>query len=123
LIELDAALRIGHRQLLLSLPSLALLPRAIARAAQAAIKVRALNHMTLSVSDPKRSVEFYQGLFGMPVAARQGPTTILRIGAGPQFLAVGAAAPNTTPAINHFCLTVEDFNVDRIIRALAEHGV
>src|SRR5262249_24188565 len=71
----------------------------------------------------KRSVEFYQGLFGMPVAARQGPTTILRIGAGPQFLAVGAAAPNTTPAINDFCLTVEDFNVDRIIRALAEHGV
>jgi catechol 2,3-dioxygenase-like lactoylglutathione lyase family enzyme len=114
---------ISRRRLLLSLPSLALLPRAIAHAAGAPIKVRALNHMTLSVSDPKRSVDFYQGLFGMPIAARQGPTTILRIGSGPQFLAVGAAAPNTTPAINHFCLTVEDFDVDRIIKALADFGV
>jgi len=112
-----------RREMLLLLPSLALLPRAIARAAGAPIKARALNHMTLSVSDPKRSIEFYQGLFGMPIAARQGPTTILRIGPGPQFLAVSAAAPNTTPAINHFCVTVEDFNVDRIVTALAEFGV
>jgi len=114
---------ISRRQLLLSLPSLALLPRAIARAAEVPIKVRALNHMTLSVSDPKRSIDFYQGLFGMPIAARQGPTTVLRIGLGPQFLAVSAAAPNTTPAINHFCLTVEDFDVDRIIKTLAGFGV
>ena len=52
------------------------------------IPVRALNHMTLSVSDPKRSLDFYQGLFGMPIQARQGQTTLLRIGAGPQFLAL-----------------------------------
>ena len=70
------------------------------------------------VSNLKRSVEFYQGLFGMPIAARQGPTTILRIGPGPQFLAVSAAAANTTPAINHFCVTVEDFNVDRIVDSI-----
>ena len=31
------------------------------------IPVKELNHMTLSCSDPKRSLEFYQGLFGMPV--------------------------------------------------------
>src|SRR5262245_41424207 len=113
-----------RRQMLLSMPSLALLlPRAIVRGAGAPLKMRALNHMTLSVSDPKRSVDFYQGLFGMPIAARQGPTTILRIGPGPQFLAVGAAAPNTTRAINHFCVTVEDFDVDRIVKALADFGV
>ena len=88
---------ISRRRMLLSLPSLALLPRAIARAAGAPITVRALNHMTLSVSDPKRSVEFYQGLFGMPIAARQGPTTILRIGGGPQFLAIGAVAAGASP--------------------------
>jgi catechol 2,3-dioxygenase-like lactoylglutathione lyase family enzyme len=79
--------------------------------------------MTLSVGDPKRSLEFYQGLFGMPIQARQGATTILRIGAGPQFMAIGSAAAGVAPHINHYCLTVEGFNVDRIIATLGEHGI
>jgi catechol 2,3-dioxygenase-like lactoylglutathione lyase family enzyme len=36
------------------------------------------------LGDVKRSVDFYQGLFGMPVISRQGNTTNLRIGAGPR---------------------------------------
>jgi catechol 2,3-dioxygenase-like lactoylglutathione lyase family enzyme len=59
----------------------------------------------------------------MPIQARQGATPCLRIGPGPQFLALGAAGANGTPAINHFCVTVENFNVDRILKALADHGV
>jgi catechol 2,3-dioxygenase-like lactoylglutathione lyase family enzyme len=114
---------ISRRQLLLSLPALAMAPRAFAQAAEPPIRARALNHMTLSVSDPKRSVEFYQGLFGMPVQARQGATTLLRIGSGPQFLAISATGANATPAINHFCLTVDGFNVDRIVKTLADRGV
>ena len=69
---------ISRRQLLLSLPALAMAPRAFAQA-DPPIRVRGLNHLTLAVSDPKRSVEFYQGLFGMPVQTRQGTTTALRI--------------------------------------------
>jgi len=114
---------ISRRQLLLSLPALAAARRVIAQTANPPIRVRALNHMTLAVSDPKRSVEFYQGLFGMPVQARQGATTLLRIGAGPQFLALSQTAANAAPAINHFCLTVDGFNVDRILKVLAERGV
>ena len=48
------------------------------------VPVSRLNHMMLSVSDPGRSLEWYQGLFGMPIAARQGNTVLLRVGAGPQ---------------------------------------
>ena len=62
-----------------------------AQGAPGTLKIRAFNHMTISVSDPKRSLDFYQGLFGMPIQARQGATTLLRVGAGPQFIAVGAA--------------------------------
>ena len=78
-----------RRQLLSSLPALALAPRALvaqpSRAAQTTggappIRVRSLNHFGIAVSDPKRSVDFYQGLFGMPVQARAGTTTILRLG-------------------------------------------
>src|SRR5262245_48536461 len=114
---------ISRRHLLLSVPGLALAPRVLAQTSAPPIRVRALNHMTLAVSDPKRSVEFYQGLFGMPIQARQGATTLLRIGGGPQFLAISRAAQNTPPAINHFCLTVEGFNVDRVLKVLADHGV
>ncbi len=59
-----------------------------AQASPTPIRVRTLNHFGIAVSDPRRSIDFYQGLFGMPVQARIGPTTILRVGAGPQFLAI-----------------------------------
>ena len=88
----------------------------------APIRVRGINHVTLAVSDVKRSVEFYQGLFGMPVINRQGTTTGLQIGAGPQHLGVSSAGQNT-PRIDHLCLGVDDFNVDRITAILAQRGI
>ena len=89
----------------------------------ASLVTRALNHMTLSVSDIGRSLEFYQGLFGMPVVARQASTLILRIGSGPQFLALSGGRADASRTINHLCLTVEDFDVDRVVGILGEHGV
>jgi catechol 2,3-dioxygenase-like lactoylglutathione lyase family enzyme len=113
----------SRRRLLLSLPALIIAPRAFAQTSKPQIRVRGINHVTLSVSDVNRSVDFYQGLFGMPVISRQGTTvTNLQIGTGPQFLGVSSAGSNP-PNINHFCLGVEDFNVDRIIRILDQHGI
>ena len=81
-----------RRSLLLSLPAIAVARRVLAaQGSTATLRIRAFNHMTLSVADPKRSIDFYQGLFGMPVAAHQGATTILRVGDGPQFVAISAA--------------------------------
>jgi len=48
-------------------------PRAFAQSTNAPIRVRGINHVTLLVSDVKRSVDFYEGLFGMPGQA--GRTT------------------------------------------------
>src|SRR5262245_5328734 len=72
-----------RRQVLSSLSALAVAPRVFAQAAPRPIRVRTLNHFGIAVADTKRSVEFYQGLFGLPVRARLGPTTLLQIGAGP----------------------------------------
>lgn len=117
--------RISRRSLL-ALPAIVAAPRLAQALMQvpgsAPIAVRNLNHMTLTVKDPKRSIEFYQGLFGMPIQARQGATTVLRIGSGPQFVAINGG-PNATPRIDHYCLTVENFNVDRLMKVLADHGV
>jgi catechol 2,3-dioxygenase-like lactoylglutathione lyase family enzyme len=114
----------SRRQLLLSLPALAVARRSLGAqpAAPAAIRVRSLNHFGLAVSDPKRSVDFYQGLFGMPIQARIGATTLLRVGTGPQFISI-APAGSGAPAISHYCLGVDGFDVGKILAALAAHGV
>lgn len=86
------------------------------------IPVQSINHMTISASDPAASLAWYQGLFGMPIAARQGNTIVLQVGNGPQFMAIGGN-PSDNPRITHYCLAVEDFDDERLIEILAQHGV
>jgi catechol 2,3-dioxygenase-like lactoylglutathione lyase family enzyme len=68
-------------------------------------------------------MDFYQGLFGMPVAARSEGLTIMRVGAGPQFVSIRPVDPGASPRITHYCLGVEAFENDRLLAALALHGV
>jgi len=86
------------------------------------IPVQSINHMTLSVSDPAASLVWYQGLFGMPIAARQAETVVLQVGDGPQFIALGGTASDN-PRITHLCLAVDNFDDERIVQILAENGI
>ena len=116
--------RITRRQALLAaVPALALPSLVKGAATKLPIRVRSLSHMTLTVSDRKRSLEFYQGLFGLPVQHRQGVSVGLRIGPGLQYISLSQGGPNAKPAIAHFCMTVEGFSVERITSALVDHGV
>ena len=108
--------RVSRRVFLGALGASALAPRSFAQASPP-IPITAINHMTLSVSDPARSLEWYQGLFGMPIAARQANTVILRVGDGPQFMAIGGGASGN-PHINHLCLSTPGFDADRIVAYL-----
>jgi catechol 2,3-dioxygenase-like lactoylglutathione lyase family enzyme len=110
--------------LLQSIPAALIAPLGSRLIAQetAPIRVRGINHVTLAVSDVKRSVEFYQGLFGMPVVNRQGTTTALRLGDGPHHLGVASAGGNP-PRIDHLCLAVDDFNLDRLTGILGRRGL
>ena len=114
---------ITRRQVLSALPALALAGKLTAQSGKAHIRVLSLSHMTLTVSDRKRSVEFYQGLFGLPVQHHQDVSTGLRIGPGLQYISLAQGGPNAKPAIAHFCMTVEHFTVNGITQALADHGV
>ena len=82
-----------------------------------------LSSMTLRVSDVKRSLDFYQGLFGMPIQARQGTSVFLRIGNGPKFLALKQAAAGERPSISALGFAVERFDVTQALNMLAAHGV
>ena len=115
--------QISRRDVLSALPA-AFGLGAVLRAQQssAPLATIAMNHVTLTVTNAKRSVEFYQRLFGLPIVATQGPVPILRLGAGPQFIAL-SERPTAKPAIDHVCLTIERFDVDRVMKTLAGFGV
>ena len=113
---------ISRRHLLLSLPGIALAPRLLAQSGAPPLRVRGINHIGLAVADAKRSVEFYQNVFGMPVRGRQGSMTLLQLGPGPQFLAIARVATGAAPSITHYCLGVEGFSVDRALAALSARG-
>ncbi len=104
---------------------------AAAPAAQAnaePIPVTTLNHVTLTVSDVQRSVEFYQRVLGLPLVTTQGTerdwsaaaVPVLGIGDGPQFIAFGQGS---TPSINHYCLGMEGFDAAEVVDRLAAHGI
>src|SRR5207245_9701688 len=120
---MNKAFDTSRRRLLLSLPALVMAPRTFVQTANPPIRARGINHVTLDVSDVKRSVDFYQGLFGMPVINRKGTTSAgLQIGNGPQHLGLNSAGSNA-PKINHICLAVDNFNVDRLKAVLGQHGI
>lgn len=109
-----------RRMFLLTLPALAA-SRAFAQA-PAAFKANGLSQIVLTVSDVKRSLEFYQGLFGMPVQARHGSTVLLRVGDGPRFVALRQAASGEPPGISGLGFGVEDFSIDGAMKILTAHG-
>jgi glyoxylase I family protein len=126
---------IERRDFVRLLSALLLSPMAAAgQSAAAAVAVGSLNHVSISVADVDRSVDFYQRLFGMRVISREGTTgnptagganvglvVNLAPGAGPEFVGIYKAEP--TGHIGHFCLGVPNFDADQVLKALKERGV
>jgi catechol 2,3-dioxygenase-like lactoylglutathione lyase family enzyme len=114
-----------RRVFLQSVPALVMTPALLAQSTQR-LTVTGFNHVTLTVSDLERSIDFYQRLFGFPVQGRQGPATVaLRIAAGPAHLGLTSnpSSGNRTPRIDHMCVGIQNFNVDRVLNVLSSHGV
>jgi catechol 2,3-dioxygenase-like lactoylglutathione lyase family enzyme len=87
------------------------------------IPVRTLNHVKLIVPNLQRTLAWYLKLTDMRRLADQDPATaILRVGAGPQFVAL---VEGTGPAAfhPHVGFGVQGFRVDEVEKRLAEHGV
>ena len=111
---------VSRRLLLGAMSALPFVPGAWAQAA--GVRLLRLNCFGIRVSDPEASVKFYQGLFGMPVQARDADRVCLRVGAGPQFMSVRATGSNETAAITHIGYAVADFDADRVQAALVGVG-
>ena len=91
------------------------------------IRVLTLNHVSFGCVDLKATVAWFGRVFGLPVHAFQdysGGQTVVRVGDGPAYMALSQRNKNSIgqPPTRrpHFCWGVQDFNVDRILRALSE---
>jgi catechol 2,3-dioxygenase-like lactoylglutathione lyase family enzyme len=124
---------LSRRELLAAAAGLIVAPRAIAQQAPPPIPVRGLNHLHLTVSNLERSLEFYQRLFGMPLAGMQGVEAdwqkpvvpMLAIGAGPEFIsfAQGPGRLGGRDRIDHFGFAMDDFDAQRVVKLLEAHGI
>ena len=87
--------------------------------AESAFKAKSLNHVTLSVSNVKKSQHFYESILGLSVVSKQ--KNGVNLGLGDSFL--GLYEIKETPRINHFCLGLDQFQVQVAADRLKEFGI
>jgi len=98
-----------------------------AAAATSVFQLKSINHVTLNVANGARELEFYRTVFGLPIHHRQGNFVGLGIGEGREGWHVAfdeaANSPNSSSRINHVCFTIENFDAERIMAILIDHGL
>ena len=117
---------LSRRDLLGALALLIAAPGGANAAAQPSAKpigaLKSMNHVSIFVPDVKKSVQFYQGLFGMPLLTPQDPG--INLSAGTSFLGIYPSQGGaTTGSINHVCFGMENFDADAVLKQLTERGL
>ena len=79
-----------------------------------------INHVSIQVSDIKRSADFYMRAFGLPKRKAGSPDAV-RLGVGPSHLTLRQEKPSGN--VDHFCLGIDKFNRESVIRDLKARGV
>ncbi len=98
-----------RRQLALSLA--ALVTSAQAAPKQENLRAVTLNHVTVRVPDVRRTSQFYQEFFGMPLKQHSEKTHIL--GVGKSFF--GIEQKGTAAGLDHYDFGIAGFNADEAI--------
>jgi catechol 2,3-dioxygenase-like lactoylglutathione lyase family enzyme len=101
------------------------LPPAPAAAAKPVFQLKSINHVTLTIANGPREMEFYRTAFGLPIRAMQGDGATLAIGEGTDGIVFNPKTnnPNAMSGINHACFTVENFDVERAMALLIDNGL
>jgi len=89
-------------------------------AADTGFAAATINHVSIQVSDIKRSAEFYMRAFGLPKRKAGNPDAV-RLGVGPSHLTLRQEKPSGN--VDHFCLGIDRFNHDSVVRDLKSRGV
>lgn len=116
-----------RRQLIEGLTALVAAAGATPVAAQAAgLQATGVNHTSVLVTDLPRSIDFYGRVFGLKAVSEDTPNKIVRLGTGGSGVAstlVSLRQQNPPGTIDHFALSVQGFNRDRVTQVLMQHGL
>lgn len=97
------------------------------RAAQRAPGPKAIfvNHISYSVADYTRTLEYYAPLMGMSVTNNDGKQAYLRFGESVMMVRTGSPAhPTASPGtFDHMAYHVENWNTDRVLDELKRRGL
>jgi len=104
--------RLTRRQLAASLAALVTGVQAAEK--QSGLRAVSLNHVTVRVPDLKRTSQFYQEFFGMPL--KQHSTTTHILGVGNSFF--GIEQKGDSAGLDHFDFGIEGFNADHVTAKL-----
>src|SRR5215207_6343823 len=97
-----------------------------AAARNAGLKATGIDHTSVLVDDLQRSAEFYQRVFGLTTVSEDKANRILRLGTGgtgvgSTIVSLRQQAPRGS--IDHFAISVENFNRDAVTQVLKQHGL
>jgi catechol 2,3-dioxygenase-like lactoylglutathione lyase family enzyme len=109
-----------RRDLLFSLLALPLGTRLAAQGSKPSIRTDSLNNVMITVTDMSRSVAFYEKLFGP--STKQDDLAIFRLARSPRFFALGPAKAGQKPGFASYGVAVDDFDADRLAKALNAAG-
>lgn len=80
-----------------------------------------IDHVSILVTDLQRSAAFYQSLFGMTPVSEDKPNQILRLGMKRTIVSLRHEGPSGI--VDHFAISVENFNRDAVTGQLKQHGL
>jgi catechol 2,3-dioxygenase-like lactoylglutathione lyase family enzyme len=92
------------------------------------LKATVIDHTSVLVSDLQRSADFYRRIFDLTPVSEDKANRILRLGAGSTGAGVGRTIvslrqQNPPGLIDHFAISVEQFNRDAVTQVLKQHGL
>ena len=80
-----------------------------------------IDHVSILVNDLQRSATFYQRVFGMTPVSEDKPNQILRLGTTRTIVSLRHEGPSGV--VDHFAISVENFNRDAVTEQLKQHGL
>lgn len=85
------------------------------------LKGARIDHVSIQVNDMRRSVDFYQKVFGFSVVSEDKPNEIVRLGTARSVVSLHHKSP--TAIVDHFAIGLDSFNKDAVTRELKKFGI
>ena len=102
------------------------MPCRIRAAKQMLMRISGIDHVVIKVADLDRSIRFYCEILGCTLDWRREEIGLAHLRVGASFIDLLACAtlpPDAIRNMDHLCLTVADFDAEKVRQHLLQHGV